>query len=155
MDIEEYFEKLKRMVKDSSRKQKLIFAVIFLIILVGIIFVYNPSKKLLEMRNSQRRNDVVSILNAVYKYGVDHEGNFPFQTPSSATMICRSGAKSCEGLVDISKILEEQQLLLKVPVDPRVNNDNASGYQISWLSNGRISVSAPLAENNAVISLSK
>jgi len=111
---------------------------------------------LLEMRNSQRRSDVVNILNAVYQYSADHGGDLPFQLAGSPAMICRSKAQSCEGLVDISQILaSEKKVLSSVPVDPKEKDPNSSGYQISRLANGRINVTAPLAENNAAISLSK
>jgi transaldolase len=108
------------------------------------------------MRNSRRRTDVVNILNAVYQYTSQHNGEIPASITSNPGMICKSGAKSCQGRVDISEILvSEKKILQSVPVDPLEKSENSSGYQISKLSNGRINVTAPLAENNAVISLSK
>ncbi|EKE18756.1 MAG: hypothetical protein ACD_9C00246G0003 [uncultured bacterium] len=155
MEYGEYIKKIKIYAQKSTLKQRILAVLIVLVILGGVVIYINPSRKLLEMRNAQRRSDVVNILNAVHQYGIEHEGKYPFVTTGTATMICRSEALSCEGLVDLSQILKDQKILLEIPVDPRVEKENISGYHISWLSNGRISVSAPLAENNAVISLSK
>ncbi|MDD5397017.1 MAG: hypothetical protein PHW24_03080 [Candidatus Moranbacteria bacterium] len=142
--------------------KKLDFAKRFLIVasilvLVGVaVFLLNPAKKLLEMRNSQRRSDVVNILNAVYQYRIDNGGALPANISSAANMICSKKASSCEGLVDLSQVLvTEKKILSEVPSDPRESEPNISGYQIFLSSNGRINVTAPLAENNAVISLSK
>ncbi|EKE20398.1 MAG: hypothetical protein ACD_8C00006G0010 [uncultured bacterium] len=156
MEYEKYLEKGKTAIKESTIKQR-IFAGVLLLILLGIgIFLLNPEKKLLERRNSQRRSDVVNILNAVYQYGVDNEGKLPQSITNVPTMICQTGASSCDGLVDLSAVVEiEKKLLSEVPMDPKEKSLNGAGYQISKLSNGRINVTAPLAENNAVISLSK
>lgn len=156
MDYEKYLEKTKNFIKKSTLKQRFLFGVLAMIILGGYIAYINPAKKLLEMRNSQRRTDVANILDSVYQYALDNNGDLPSSVTSQPTTICRSGAQSCDGMVDISQIINNKKYLLSaVPVDPVEKNTNSSGYQISKLSNGRISVSAPLAENKAVISRSK
>lgn len=156
MQYQEYLEKCKIFAKKSTKWQRFLALLFGVIVLVVAIFLINPRKRLLEMRNSQRRSDVVNILNAVYQYGSENGGEFSSGIGASPTMICRSGAQSCSGLVDISQILKvEKKLLSSVPVDPTEKDPNISGYQISRLSNGRMNVTAPLAENNAVISLSK
>ena len=40
-----------------------------------VILAINPSKQLADTRNSQRRIDVNTILNAVYQYAIDKNGN--------------------------------------------------------------------------------
>lgn len=156
MEYEKYLEKIKSFIEKSTLWQRAIFIFLIVVILVVVIILINPAKKLLEMRNSQRRTDVANILNSVYQYALDNEGNLPSSITFKPTMICRTGAQSCDGMVDVSQIVSNKKyLLLSVPVDPTEKNTNSSGYQISKLSNGRISVSAPLAENKAVISRSK
>lgn len=156
MNYEEYLEKVKSFVKKSTLQQRLLVALLLLVLLALTIFLLNPRKKLLEMRNSQRRSDVVNILNSVYQYSLDNNGTLPEKITAEPTMICKGKAASCDGLVDISEIIKDKKYLLSaVPVDPKEENANSSGYQISKLSNGRINVAAPLAENNAVIKLSK
>lgn len=156
MEFEEYLEKFKKIIKESSFRQRVIFGLVVLILLIGYVIFLNPAKKLVEMRNSQRRTDVVNILNTVYQFVADNKGELPQTITSTPTKICQSKASSCEGLVDLSSVLEvEKKLLSSVPVDPRETDKNSSGYQISRQANGRISISAPLAENGAVITLSK
>jgi len=156
MEFEHYLEKCKLFVKNTSIWQRILFAVVLFVILGGVVFWINPAKKLLEMRNSQRRSDVVNILNSVYQYSLDNGGNLPKNLTSESVAICKSKAASCENLIDISEIINNKKYLLsEVPVDPQEKDANSSGYQIAKLSNGRIRVSAPLAENGAVINLSK
>jgi len=115
----------------------------------------DPAKKMLEMRNSKRRSDVVNILNVVYQYKID-KGVLPEGITNNPLMICSGKTGSCDGLVDLSNVIvDEKKILSKIPIDPNEKNPNASGYQIFLSSNGRINVTAPLAENNAVINLSK
>lgn len=156
MNYEEYLGKIKSFVKKSTLWQRFLAALLVAVILVIAIYFINPTKKLLEMRNSQRRSDVVNILNSVYQYSLDHDGALPATITSTPTMICKSNALSCDGLVDISQVIGNKKYLLSaVPIDPKEMDTNSCGYQISKLVNGRISVTAPLAENNAVIGLSK
>lgn len=156
MSYQEYLEKTKILLGKSTCWQRCLAALLLLAILIGMAAWINPSKRLLERRNSQRRSDVVNILNSVYQYGLEHDGALPASIGSEPTMLCKSRAASCEGLVDISSVVEDKHYLLTaVPVDPREKGSNSAGYQIARLSSGRISVTAPLAENGAVISLSK
>jgi hypothetical protein len=156
MNYEEYVIKGKELLRNSTLGQRIAAIFLLVILFAIVIFFINPSKKLLEMRNSQRRSDVVNILNSVYQYAIEDKNTLPEIVSIEPKGICRSDAKSCEGLVDISPVIKNKRYLLSaVPVDPRENDVNDSGYQIARLGNGRISVTAPLAENNAVISLSK
>lgn len=151
----EYLEEIKNKIKDSTKTQKIAAFFLILSLILAGIYMYNPQKKLLEMRNSTRRTDVNKILNATYQYSASNEGNLPFTVSSQPTMICKSKAVSCEGMVDLSLIIKESKLLSEVPVDPLEKKPNSSGYQIFKNASGRLSVTAPLAENKAVIILSK
>ena len=156
MEYQELVEKGKKIMKNLTIVQKIVIALAIVIILAVAVYFINPPKKFLEMRNSQRRSDVVNILNSVYQYSIDHNGQLPSIISSTPTMICKTKAPSCDGLVDISEITSNKKYLLsQVPVDSKEKDVNSSGYQIVKLGSGRISVSAPLAENGAVISLSK
>lgn len=47
-------------------------------ILAGIVILaINPTKQLGDTRNAQRRSDVLTILNAVYQFSIDHNGKLP------------------------------------------------------------------------------
>ena len=156
MEYQEYLKQIKNKISKLTITQRVAVAILLLLIVVAGIYAMNPRKKLIEMRNSQRRSDVVNILNAVYEYSVANNGSLPESITAAPTMICRDNATSCEGLVDLSNILkDEKRILSKVPVDPKVKEANISGYKISRLPNGRITITAPFAENNAVIGLTK
>lgn len=156
MDYEKYFKKAKEALKKLTMPQKIGIALVTVFIVVVVVVLLDPLKKMLEMRNSQRRSDVVNILNSVYQYSLENDGQLPFSLTTEPIMICKSKAQSCEGLADLSRITADKKYLLSsVPVDPKMKDANSSGYQIVKLSNGRISVSAPFAESSTVISLSK
>lgn len=142
----DFYKKLTRL--------QIALIIILAILLCGLYFFgLNPVKKMADMRNSQRRKDITSILNAVYQFSNKGEISTISMEPK---MICRDTANSCEGMVDLGNIiLKEKNLLTNIPVDPREKNPDSSGYKIWRMPNGRIAVSAPLAENNAVITLSK
>lgn len=153
---EQYLKKMKKLALQITMSQKIIiFFVLLTFVAVGVYF-YNPQKKLLERRNSQRRSDVVNILNAAYQYGNENPDKFSSLIPDKPTLICQSKSLSCNGLVDLSAVIDsEKKLLSKIPIDPKENGKDSSGYQIWRAANGRLSVSAPLAESGAVITLSK
>lgn len=155
MDYQLFAQQLKTKIFSLTKLQKFFLFLILFVILAVTIFFVNPKRKLLEMRNSQRRSDVVNILNAVYKFSQDG-GVLPINVTDKPTMICKTGAQSCEGLIDISEVVaKENKTLSEVPVDPKDEDLNSSGYEIWKSASGRINVSAPLAENKAVITLSK
>ena len=84
------------------------FTLIELLLVIGIIAILasiviiaiNPTKQLGKARNAQRRSDVNTILNAVYQYAIDHNGNLP-------------------GTLSGSIIVGEQYFICKVADTPR------------------------------------
>lgn len=154
MEYDKIIAKAKEIFLNLTKAQKISLAIILVIILLVAVYIVNPKKKLVEMRNSQRRSDVVNILNAVYKFSEDG-GNISFLT-ATPTGICRQQAASCEGLVDLSLVInKESKVLSEIPTDPASKDPNSTGYQIWKSASGRINISAPLAENRAMITLSK
>lgn len=106
-------------------------------------------------RDAQRKSDVNTILNAVYQYAIDHDGYLPASLERSGTArkpICKS-LTPCTG-VSLDVLLESY--LVRIPSDP--SQDAAkkeSGYRIQVLDDGRITVSAPLAEGGTSISVTR
>lgn len=98
-------------------------------------------------RDAQRRSDVNTLLNAVYQYAIDHEGKLPVGIPyGTGKPICRS-KMSCSG-VNLDVLLESY--LVEVPVDPDASDRKTSGYTIFQDRTGRVTVSAPLADTEAI-----
>ncbi len=136
---------------------EILLVVAAIAILAGIVIVaINPGKQLGDTRNSQRRSDVTTLLNATYQYSIDNNGVLPPSITASSTEICAgTGTSTCTGLVDLGVITLNQKYVIAIPTDPQVVTANGSGYFISRTSNGRLTVEAPLAEQSATISVSK
>lgn len=138
---------------------EVLLVVAIIAILAGIVIIaINPSKQLGDTRNTQRQADVTTILNAVYQYSLDNNGAIPAGITTTATEICKTGAASCTGLVDLSVLTTNEKYLIALPQDPQCSTvcaTNGDGYQILKTANNRITVSAPAAEEGKVISVSR
>jgi len=124
-------------------------------ILAGIVILaLNPGKQLADTRNSPRRADVNTILNAVYQYSIDNNGSVPASITTTPTAVCATGG-TCTGLIDLSVLTTNGKYLVSLPKDPTAGTANSTGYNISKDANGRITVSAPSAEQGATISVTR
>lgn len=81
---------------DGFTLLEILLVVAAIAILAGIvIFALNPSKQLAEARNAERSSDVRSLLDAVYQYSIDHDGELPTGIDSSLRMI-GSASSGCD-----------------------------------------------------------
>ena len=135
--------------------KKIAIIVVVIILLFTLIIFINPPKRLAEMRNSNRRTDVIAIVNATYQYNKDNNGKLLELITETPKTICNSGGAACNGFVDLSEMVATKKYIDKIPTDPKEKTPNSSGYQISKTANGRISVTAPNAERGAIINSSK
>ena len=135
---------------------EILLVVAAIAILAGIVIVaINPGKQLGDTRNAQRRSDVTTLLNAAYQYSIDNNGVLPAGITASSTEICATGAASCAGLIDLSVLTTNGKYLVGIPQDPQKVTANGNGYFISKSVYGRITVTAPLAEQGAVITVTR
>lgn len=134
---------------------EILLVVAAIAILAGIVILaINPSKQLGDTRNAQRRADVNTILNGVYQYAIDNSGTLPSGITTATTTICKTGG-TCTGLVDLSVLTTNEKYLVSIPFDPSSSTANDAGYSIRKSSNGRVTVSAPNAEQSATISVTR
>ena len=105
-------------------------------------------------RNSQRQADISVIINAVYQYSIDNNGDYPPAITTKPTAICKTNAK-CDSLVDLSVLTKNEKYLVALPIDPKATGQYSTGYEISKDKNGRVTVSAPLAEAGKKITLTR
>jgi len=132
---------------------ELLLVIAIIAILAAIVIVaINPARQLAQSRNAQRRSDVNTLINGVWQYAVDNNGDMPATIPSSPTVcgdatseICAAGAADCTGLVVLEGDLVEDYLA-DIPEDPQDDDVNGTSYYIVESSNGRITVCAPDAE---------
>lgn len=75
-------------IKKAFTLLEILLVVAAIAILATIVIIaINPQKQLAEARNSQRRSDIETILNAVYQYSIDNQGQFPDDIDNSLKMI--------------------------------------------------------------------
>jgi prepilin-type N-terminal cleavage/methylation domain-containing protein len=119
-------------------------------ILAGIVILaINPGKQLADTQDAQRAADVNTILNAIYQYSVDNDGDLPEDITETSTEICATDG-TCTGLIDLSDLTDNEQYLTAIPSDPTGSSTNGAGYEISKSANGRITVVAPDAVNRTI-----
>jgi len=134
---------------------EILLVVAAIAILAGIVILaLNPGKQLGDTRNAQRQADVNTILNAVYQYSIDNNGNLPPTITTTATEICQTGG-TCTGLIDLSVLTTGGEYLVSMPVDPSTGAGNTTDYTIIQDANGRVTVAAPNAEQGATISVTR
>ncbi len=131
----------------------LVVAVIGILASIVIIAI-NPNKQLGDARNAQRRADVNAILNAVYQYTIDNTGTLPASITTTSTAVCKTGG-TCTSLIDLSVLTASEKYLTAMPFDPTTSTTNSTGYNILKTANGRITVTAPGAEQGATISITR
>ncbi|MDP3724308.1 MAG: prepilin-type N-terminal cleavage/methylation domain-containing protein [bacterium] len=135
---------------------EILLVVAAIVILSGIVIVaVNPTKQLGDTRNAQRKADVNTMLNAVYQYAIDNSGILPASVTTTQTEVCKTGASSCTGLVDLSVLTLNEKYVPAVPTDPTGSSTNGAGYEIKKSSNGRVTVVAPDAEQGVTITVTR
>ena len=146
---------MKNVNKKRFTLLKILLIITVIAILVSIIIAINPKKQLADTRNAQRRMDVNTILNAVYQYSIDND-SIPNTITTIDTEICDTTGSDCNNLVDLGILTNSGTYIVDIPHDP--NGTCATHgvcYEISKDSNGRVTVTAPDAENGATISVTR
>jgi prepilin-type N-terminal cleavage/methylation domain-containing protein len=154
------FKKVTRNIQGGFTLLEVLLVVAIIAILAGIVIIaINPGKNLGDTRNAQRQADVTTTLNAVYQYSLDNNGNVPGTITNTVTEICKTGAGSCTGLIDLSTVTTSGKYVASLPVDPQCPtgcNANGTGYKIvKDATTGRITVNAPNAEQSKTISVTR
>ena len=123
----------------------LLVIAIMAVLFVVVVIVVDPVSNFGGARNSTRKSDVNTILNAVYQYSIDNTRDFPATITATSTEICKTGG-SCAGLIDLSALTTNEKYLTSIPLDPTGVSTNGSGYSINKTANNRITVTAPFTE---------
>jgi prepilin-type N-terminal cleavage/methylation domain-containing protein len=141
----------------------LVIALIAVLATITIIAL-NPARQLNQAKNSTRLSNVNAILNAVGQYTLDNKGQVPDTIPvdeagctaqNTDYEICQTGMP-CSSGVDLGVLTEDEKYIMTIPLDPTVESGNVgTGYNIVQTDNGRVSVCAPLADLNEVITVSR
>lgn len=144
------------------------FTLIELLLVIGIIAILaaivivaiNPTKQLGNARDAQRKSDVNTLLNAIYQYAIDNNGNLPTaisnMTTGTARYICRAKGVgvTCNGAgVELSVLTGSY--LVSIPTDPRSATTTGTYYTVSRDSNNRVTIAAPGVEQLSSISVTR
>ncbi len=149
---------LKKLKIDKNKGFTLIevlLVVAIIAILAGIVILaVNPAKQLADTRNAQRKADVNTIINAIYQYSIDNNGNLPASVTTTAGNACVTGGV-CTGLVDLTVLTTNGKYLVSIPKDPSNATANDTKYSVVKDVNNRVVVSAPDAEQGATITITR
>lgn len=136
---------------------EVLLVIVIIAILAGIVIIaINPGKQISQANNTQRSSEVKALLDGVHQFAIDNRGTLPAGINNVATVI-----GSAVGQIDICADLVPTYIAA-MPFDPTAVGahyvdctDYDSGYEISTDANNRITVSAPSAELNATISITR
>lgn len=128
---------------------EVLLVIALIAILAAITFIaINPAKNFADARDTQRQSDVTQILNAITQYT-----STPGQTLSGLGTI-----STCPTTTDIGTDTGDLNLesslvptyIVAIPEDPTAATTVDTGYDICQTTGGRLTVSAPSAENSTV-----
>jgi len=140
------------MVKNGfSILEVLLVVTIISILLVTVFRFMDPQRRFGDVNNLQRKSDILSIYTAINQYREDNRGNLPTGITQTAINICQVGCLESSTQIDITTEISKYIRLGKLPIDPLQTGDILTGYTVYVNDQGRVVVSAPLAENWATI----
>lgn len=115
-------------------------------------FVFiNPPRQYAKARNVKRWTAINEILNAIYDFRVDNNGDIPKETSMAE---CPATSNIGTGGLDLASDLVPEYLA-SMPLDPKGGTEIDTGYSICKSAVGRITVAAPNAENDEEITVTK
>ncbi|MBI2621284.1 MAG: type II secretion system protein [Candidatus Levybacteria bacterium] len=140
------------------------FTLIELLVVIGILAILlsivliaiNPGRQFGQANDTKRRSAVTQILNAVGAYAAENKGNLPTQITTTAAEISNTGADLCTVLVpDYIPALPTDPVLNAADVAAPCPTTYATGYNIVKDASNRVTVSAPSAEINTPIEITR
>jgi len=123
-------------------------------ILAAITFIaINPAKNFADARNTQRSSDVAEILSAATQY-TSTQGNTVAGLGTISTCPTQTVLGTGAGNLDLTTPLVDTYIV-GIPMDPSTGTAANTGYTICKTTSGRLTVTAPGAENGKTISVKR
>lgn len=139
------------------------FTLIELLVVIGILAILlaitlialNPARNFAKANNTQRRNDVLQLLNAIHQNSAENKGVLPAGITTIAQNISNTAANLCSVLMPT--------YIPSLPTDPSLSTVNITdcsvayntGYTVIKDASNRVTVAAPSAEIGEVISVTR
>lgn len=113
------------------------FVVVFLVGLfaTGLVWVFLPGRRMMTVRDTQRKVDLVGVARAVQMYAVDHAGSLPAEIGQEPGYLGQA-----PGLVRLDDDLVPDYLE-RVPYDPVTGTPTNTQFMI-WTQGGRVYLEA-------------
>lgn len=155
-----------KQIRGFTLVELLVVIGILAILLAIVLIAINPARQFAQSRNTQRGSDVNAILNAVYAYAADNNGNLPAGIDATVKTVASGGAV---GTVNLCTTLVPRYIA-DMPIDPTTGTEAPlnsictdaaatydSGYTIvrSSTTDNRITITAPQAELQKVIIITR
>lgn len=131
-----------------TRLEMVIFAFLFLMVGWGVMRVLGDLGSSPHERNRQRSEDVRSLEKALVLYALEHDGRYPDGIVETGRSVCREGALSCEGMLDLRAFVP--RYIEHIPIDPFAVGVDDTFYTMRR-EGKKIIIAAPYAEGGEVI----
>lgn len=116
-----------------------------------IVPVTQVIRKLPSTPNERRQADTIVLLSAMYSFYLDSRGTFPMPMISATPIeICTLGISLCGNLNEVKSFLVPK-FLTSIPMDPNLASSTGSGYFITRLGDGTVTITAPSADSGVTI----
>lgn len=130
---------------------ELLVVIAIIAILATVVFVaLDPISRFADARDSRRWTDVNSILTAIHEYVVDNDGALPTGLTSGQAATEIGSCGTCDNLAT-----PLASYLSSMPLDPSGGDATNTGYEVAVDSNNIVTVSAPDAEGDDTIEVSR
>lgn len=120
----------------------------------GLLTAINPTKQLAQARNAKRRSDINTLSTAIAAHNIANNNALTKIVPMLPTKISKDGFDLCGYIVPTE--------MMQIPADPQKKEQITSckepydsGYEINKDNSGKITITAPLAENGETITVTR
>ena len=156
----------KRHIRGFTLVELLVVIGILAILLAIVLIAINPARQFAQARNTQRESDVNELLDAIYAYAADNNGNLPAGIDATVkTITSTAGATN----VDLCTALVPRYIA-DLPIDPTTGTeaplnsictDVGAAYFADYTlvqssaTDNRITITSPRAELGKVIVITR